>query len=172
MAKNEKPTSKDFDEKRGQEAKEAKKKLKEAEKAKSPGTKKAKADKADKKKSKKAKRFWKDFRGESKKIVWPDFKTVMKNTGIVLVTVVVIGAMVWILDFILSGSVRRLKNLAQGARTEQTTVDFGDYAEPETTLVLDAEATEEAETAAGDETEPVTEPETEPVTEPVTEPAE
>ena len=169
MAKNEKPTSKDFDAKRGQEAKEARKKLKEAEKAKS-GAKKDKAEKADKKRSKKAKRFWKDFRGEIKKIVWPDFKTVMKNTGIVLATVVVIGAMVWILDFILSGSVRGLKNLAQGVRTEQTTVDFGDYAEPET-FAAEVEATTEAETVTEEEPVSVTEAETEPAAAPVTEPA-
>ena len=160
MAKNEKPASKEFDAQRDAQAKEAKKKLKEAEKSKSSDAKKAKTDKAGKKKTKKARRFWKDFRGEIKKIVWPDFKTVMKNTGIVLVTVIVIGAMVWILDFALSGSVRGLKNLAQGVQAAQQTSapNFGDYTEPETTLPAAEETTVEEET--------------EPVTEPVTEPAE
>ena len=136
MARKEKPTSKDFDAQREAEAKAAKKKLKEAEKA-GTGAKggKAAAAKAEKDpaKKKKAKRFWKDFRGELKKIVWPDFKTVMKNTGIVLVTVVIIGAMVWILDYILSGSVRGLKNLAQGTRTEQNLPEF-DFDYPELDL--------------------------------------
>jgi len=155
MAKNEKPSSKDFD-----EAKAAKKKLKEAEKAKAPGAKAEKADKGPKKK--KFSRFWKDFRGELKKIVWPDFKTVMKNTGIVLVTVVVIGAMVWILDYALSGGVAGLKKLAQGAQTTQAAQTEPDFNVDDFLAGLEAEP----------ETEPETEPATEPVTEPETEPAE
>ena len=142
MAKNEKPSSKDFD-----EAKAAKLKLKDAEKA--PKAKKEKAEKDGKKKAHKARRYWKDFRGEIKKIVWPDFKTVMKNTGIVLLTTVIIGAMVWILDYALSGGVAGLKKLAQGVQASQTTTvpDFGDETfETETTTALDE-----------GETEPVTE---------------
>ena len=37
------------------------------------------------------KKFWKDFRGEIKKITWPGAKTVLKNTGVVLVSVAVVG---------------------------------------------------------------------------------
>ena len=162
MAKNEKkggkPASKDFDAKRSTEAKEAKQKLRAAEKAKSPDAKKAGADKAGKAKSKKARRFWKDFRGELKKIIWPDFKTVMKNTGIVLLVTVIIGAMVWILDFALNRSVRGLKSLAQGVRAEQTAPDFGDYELPKTTIPAE-------ETTAGAEGEAETEPVAEPATE-------
>jgi len=162
MAKKDKPDS--FEAQREAEAKAAKKKLKEAEKAS-----KAKGDKAEKApKKKKAVRFFKDFRGELKKIVWPDFKTVMKNTGIVLVTVVIIGAMVWVLDYILSGSVRGLKNLAQGVTVAETTVDFGDYTETEAVLTTAAEATTEAATATGDAAEATTEPVTEPTTEATT----
>ena len=112
MAKNEKPASKDFD-----EAKAAKQKLKEAERAKSPDAKKDRAEKGPK--AKRFRRFWKDFRGELKKIVWPDFKTVLKNTGIVLLTTVIIGVPVWILDYALSGGVAGLKKVAQGAHTTQ-----------------------------------------------------
>ncbi|MDR1463998.1 MAG: preprotein translocase subunit SecE [Oscillospiraceae bacterium] len=57
-------------------------------------------------------KFWKDFRGECKKIVWPDFKTVMKNTGIVLLTVLFIGIMVWVVDIGLTQGIRGLKALA------------------------------------------------------------
>jgi len=152
MAKNGKPTSRDFDAQRDAEARAAKKKLKEAEKAKAPGAKKEKAEKAPK--AKKTRRFWKDFRGEIKKIVWPDFKSVMKNTGIVLLVTVIIGAMVWILDYALSGGVKGLKSLAQGIQAiVETEPDFGDE---------DMYLTEP-------ETEPEAEPETE--TEPVTEEA-
>jgi len=92
----------------------------------------------------------------------------------VLVTVVIIGSMVWILDYILSGSVRGLKNLAQGTRTEQNVpefdYDFPDLDLPEGVVIEpildDGEAEEEqaedgtqAEAASGDETEPADEPE-------------
>jgi len=156
MAKKDKPSSKDFDAQREAEARAAKKKLKEAEKAKSPEAKKANAEK-DPKKKKKARRFLKDFRGEIKKIVWPDFKTVIKNTGIVLVTVVIIGAMVWVLDYILTGSVKGLKNLAQGVRVTQTEQSFEE----------DYGLEDDFDFAEGDIIEV-----TEPVTEPATEPAE
>jgi len=164
MAKNDKPASKDFD-----EAKAAKKKLKEAEKAKAPGAKKEQAEKAPKKKN--ARRFIKDFRGELKKIVWPDFKTVMKNTGIVLVTVVIIGAGVWILDWVLSGGVTALKNLAVGVQAEQTVPDYDyldEFLEFETTTQAPTETEAETELA----TEDVTEAETETEPETAEEPAE
>jgi preprotein translocase subunit SecE len=71
---------------------------------------------------KKAKKWFKDFRAELKKIVWPDGKTVLKNTGIVIATVIVIGILVWILDFGLSNGIMALKNLAAGvSATEITT---------------------------------------------------
>jgi len=131
MAKNtnETPSSKGDakkDPKKDAQTKEAKQKLKQAEKAKAPGAKgdKDKDEKADKKKaSVRLRRFWKDFRGELKKIVWPDIKTIAKNTGIVLLTTVIIGVPVWILDFALSEGVLGLKSLAQGVRVEQTEPD-------------------------------------------------
>jgi len=106
-----------FDAQKAREEKEAKKKLKAAEKAK-PGDKdKTKQEKkAGKGGAKKARKWLKDFRGEVKKIVWPPFKVVLKNTGIVLVTVIIIGALVWIVDFALTESIRGLKRLATGTQ--------------------------------------------------------
>ena len=158
MAKKENPSSKELD-----EAKAAKQKLKAAEKAKASDGKKDKDEKAPK--QKKARRFWKDFRGELKKIVWPDFKTVLKNTGIVLLTTVIIGVPVWILDYALSEGVLGLKNMAQATKAETTTAGLNLNLED-----LLAQMT----TAAGDVTQPAAEPTTEPAvelaTEPVTEP--
>lgn len=92
-----------------------------------------KAKKADNKKAKKAPskfspknigkgivRFFKDLRGETKKIVWPDAKMVVKSTGVVLATVLVIGAGVWILDFATSGAITAVMNAAN--ETEVTEV--------------------------------------------------
>lgn len=43
--------------------------------------------------------FFKDYKSECKKIVWPGLKEVLKNTGIVLIMFVVIGAIIWLVDF-------------------------------------------------------------------------
>lgn len=92
-----------------------------------------KAKKADNKKAKKVPskfspknigkgivRFFKDLRGETKKIVWPDAKMVVKSTGVVLATVLVLGAGVWILDFATSGAITAVMNAAN--ETEVTEV--------------------------------------------------
>ena len=47
-------------------------------------------------------KFFRDYKSEAKKIVWPTFKDVVKNTVIVLIMCVVVGAFIWILDFGLS----------------------------------------------------------------------
>ena len=49
------------------------------------------------------KEFFKATKGEFKKIVWPNFKTVTKNTGIVIAYVVIIGVIVFVLDLAFSG---------------------------------------------------------------------
>ena len=67
------------------------------------------------------KKFVKDFKGECKKIVWPDAKTVLKSTGVVLLVVAIVAIAVGIVDFGLSSGVTALKNLAIGETTVETT---------------------------------------------------
>ncbi len=43
--------------------------------------------------------FFKDYKSEVKKIVWPGFKEVAKNTAIVLAMCLIVGAFIWLLDF-------------------------------------------------------------------------
>lgn len=43
--------------------------------------------------------FFKDYKSEVKKIVWPGLSDVVKNTGIVLVLCILVGAFIWLLDF-------------------------------------------------------------------------
>ena len=66
-----------------------------------------------------SKRFFKDFKGECKKIVWPDAKTVLKSTGIVLLVVAIVGLIVYGIDQGLSAGIGGLKQLATG---EEVTV--------------------------------------------------
>lgn len=43
--------------------------------------------------------FLRDYKGEIKKIVWPGIKTVVRNTVVVLIVCLVIGAFIWLFDF-------------------------------------------------------------------------
>lgn len=43
--------------------------------------------------------FLRDYKSEVKKIVWPGIKMVLKNTLIVLIMCLLIGALIWLLDF-------------------------------------------------------------------------
>ena len=43
-------------------------------------------------------KFFRDCRGEVKKIVWPTPKATFKNTGVVLVTIIVVALFVFLLD--------------------------------------------------------------------------
>ncbi len=43
--------------------------------------------------------FFRDYKSEVKKIAWPNFKFVVKNTFVVLVICAIIGAFIWLLDW-------------------------------------------------------------------------
>ncbi|MCL2106743.1 MAG: preprotein translocase subunit SecE [Oscillospiraceae bacterium] len=139
----------------------AKEKIKRAEKAKPK--KEAKEKKAGTGAWKRFVKFWKDFRGELKKIIWPDFKTVMKSTGIVIVTVCIIGAGIWIVDYALTAGVTGLKNLANAQHTTME-YDFEGTLPAEISVpTLEAEPGENADETQG-ETEAASEAATEPTT--------
>ena len=44
-------------------------------------------------------RFFRDYKSEVKKIVWPSFKEVLRNTVIVLIMCAIIGVIIWLVDF-------------------------------------------------------------------------
>ena len=81
------------------------------------------------------KKFCKDIKGETKKIVWPDAKTVLKSTGVVLAVVIVCALVIGGIDWLLS---QGLSLLERGAQS------IGDAAEVATT-VADAVSTTAAE---------------------------
>ena len=58
-------------------------------------------------------KFFKDEKGECKKIVWPDRKTVLKSSLVVIVTVAILGVVIWLVDTGLSEGVKALINLAE-----------------------------------------------------------
>ena len=67
------------------------------------------------------KKFFKDLRGECKKTVWPDRKTVFKSTGVVLASVAVLGLIIWGIDTGLSELIKLMLNAAKDAPNGETT---------------------------------------------------
>ncbi len=47
-----------------------------------------------------AKEWFIDMKAELKRVVWPSFAKVRQNTLIVLIFVLVVGAVIWILDWL------------------------------------------------------------------------
>ncbi len=45
-------------------------------------------------------RYFRELRSELKKVVWPTPKQVLKNTLIVLACILVVGAFIWVFDFV------------------------------------------------------------------------
>ena len=56
---------------------------------------------AEEAKKKKDRGLWfREMKSELKKVVWPNRQTVLKNTGTVLLCSLLIGACIWIFDFV------------------------------------------------------------------------
>ena len=59
----------------------------------------------------KVKKYLRDTRGEFKKIVWPNFPTVLKNTGVVLAMCAVTAAVIIVVDALCGWLVNLLVNM-------------------------------------------------------------
>ena len=90
------------------------------------------------------KRFGKDFKGETKKIVWPDATSVLKNTGIVLVVVAIVTAIVFAIDFGLEHGIVSLKKYAI-ERNQSTSAPADNNAGVKTNTDASADAEGDAE---------------------------
>ena len=55
--------------------------------------------------------WFREMKSELKKVVWPNKKTIMKNTGTVLLCSVVIGAFIWAFDFVAVSAVQMILNV-------------------------------------------------------------
>ena len=55
--------------------------------------------------------FFRDYKSEVKKIVWPSFKDVVKNTVIVLVMCLLVGILIWLLDWGLGSLIKVILNV-------------------------------------------------------------
>ena len=53
-------------------------------------------------------KWFKDMKGELKKVQWPTRKQTINNTVIVIVCVVLVGIFIWIFDYLAGNAIRML----------------------------------------------------------------
>lgn len=64
------------------------------------------------------KKFCRDFKGTCKKVIWPDRRTVLKNSGVVFLCILIVGACIWILDLAFTRPIRYVQELIEEAQSE------------------------------------------------------
>ncbi len=69
--------------------------------------------------------YFKDVKGEMKKVAWPTFKQIKNNTVIVIVSVVIVGLVIALLDFGFGKGFDYLVNRDNNKATQKTTQDAG-----------------------------------------------
>ena len=56
-------------------------------------------------------KYFRDLRGEFKKIIWPTFPTVLRNTGVTLAMCAIMGLVICVIDFGLGKLIQLLVSL-------------------------------------------------------------
>ncbi|MBQ1351189.1 MAG: preprotein translocase subunit SecE [Oscillospiraceae bacterium] len=59
-------------------------------------------------------RWFREMRSELKKVQWPSAKQTAKHTGTVIACVIVVGAFIWVFDWLAAGGAKALIALTQG----------------------------------------------------------
>ena len=58
-------------------------------------------------------KYFRELKSELKKVVWPTPKQVLKNTLIVVVCILVVGAFIWLFDFVADLGITKLLTLVK-----------------------------------------------------------
>ena len=95
-------------------------------------------------------RFFKDLRGETKKIVWPDGKTVFKSTLVVLAVIAVFTVLIWVIDFGLSKSIDLLSDAVRDDESVSEVVEDAANTAGENIEIVDESQAAEAPVIAED----------------------
>lgn len=84
---------------------------------------KAPAKKKERKVGPAIKKFFKDFKGEWKKVTWPSGKTVLNSSIVVIVIVAIVGVAIMLVDNGLTAVIDALVNLAN-SKDDATTKEM------------------------------------------------
>ena len=81
----------------------------------------------EKKENKNKKHFWKDFKAELKKVIWPTPKQLFKNTVAVVFIVIITAAIVFTLDVVFDAlntyGINRLKSAVTNSTSVNETIE-------------------------------------------------
>jgi len=119
---------------------EAAKKIAKAEKEKTSKKSKKNKENIFVRIGKAIKRYFKDLKGEVKKITWPGAKEVLKGTVVTIVCIAIIGLVVFLVDLGLTKGINGLRTVAEN----RTTTTVADEAADDSSVDL-ADAVTEAE---------------------------
>lgn len=132
------------------ESSEAAKKIAKVEKEKT-SKKKINLAKSFSRMGKAIKSFFKNSKGDLKKITWPAAKEVLKGTVVTIVCIAIVGVLVFLVDLGLTKGIQGLRSAAEN-RTAVTTTVEDEASEAETTAeepeVTDATEAETTSTTA------------------------
>ena len=69
--------------------------------------------KKDAKKPNRVAKWFRDLKAELKKVTWPSVKSVIKNVGVVIACVLIVGVCIWAFDWLARAVVDALLELAK-----------------------------------------------------------
>jgi preprotein translocase subunit SecE len=109
----------------------------------------------DKKSNKENKRFFKDFKAELKKVIWPTPKQLANNTVAVITIVLITAVIVFVLDFtfekINTYGINKLKTVVNSNTSTENTDTTEESSEDITIENADEEESESSEDASVDD---------------------
>lgn len=92
------------------------------------------------KENKEKKRFWKDFKAELKRVIWPTKKQIINNTAIVITIVLIVAAITFILDFTFEAlntyGINKLKTVVENI-SDNVETNQSEESSPETNSIED-----------------------------------
>ena len=101
-----------------------------------------------KKDNKNKRHFWKDFKAELKKVIWPTPKQLFKNTVAVVFIVIVTAAIVFVLDVAFDAlnnfGINRLKSAIKNSTTTEQNITDNETNEKTTNEIAETENLVEA----------------------------
>lgn len=101
-----------------------------------------------KKDNKNKRHFWKDFKAELKKVIWPTPKQLFKNTVAVVFIVIVTAAIVFVLDVAFDAlnnfGINRLKSAIKNSTTTEQNITDNETNEKTTNEIAENENLVEA----------------------------
>lgn len=145
---------------------EAAKKIADAEKAKTKKSKSKKKGNIFARMWKAIKSFFKNSKGDLKKITWPSGKEVVKGTVVTIVCIAIIGVIVFLIDLGLTNGIKGLRTVAENRTTTTVAAETTTAGKDDQTLVVTEPASESAKPtspAAPEEPEAPSKPEPYPV---------